>query len=86
MSKQQLNIATAIEEARLELTAAINTITSRYGLPSCLMDGLLASAMAELRKNELAELSLAYQRQQQEREKELVEQFEKESSAEEKKV
>lgn len=78
MSQKQLNIA--IEEARLELTAAINTIQGKYGLPACLLEGLLASALADVRNASKTELSLAYQRQQQEREKELVEQFEKEHS------
>lgn len=76
MKKRSLEVAMA--EAGMELTAAINTIQSKYGLPACLLEGLLASSLAEVRNTSKSELSLAYQRQQQAREKELVEQFEKE--------
>lgn len=78
--KRSLEVALA--EGGAELTSAINAIQNKYGLPACLLEGLLTNALAGVREVVRDELTRAYASQQQEREQELVKQFTKESAEE----
>lgn len=51
---QTLNIA--LQSAKMDLIKSTNLIMQQYGLPACLLDGLLSSIQADIRAQATAEL------------------------------
>lgn len=56
-----------LQSARSEMTAATNQVMKKYGLPPCLMDGILSSLLADIRSESNSELIFDLQRQQEDK-------------------
>lgn len=68
MNNQNINVI--ISNITTQLAATINSLQKQYSLPSCLMDGIISSILAEMRKTELMELTIAHSQESQEHESE----------------
>lgn len=58
----------AMEEAKSEITGAVMRAKYQTGLPSCILDGILSSVLADIRKDACAEIAAAQETQEQPKE------------------
>lgn len=47
----------ALQSARSELIAAVNTVISKYGFPASLIDGIMSSVLVDIKSQVIAELT-----------------------------
>ena len=55
-------------KAKCELNSYVNHLIADYGFPSVVIEGILLSVLADIRDQEVKELSLEIQRQKNDRE------------------
>ena len=47
----------ALQSARSELIAAVNTVISKYGFPASLIDSIMSSVLVDIKSQVIAELT-----------------------------
>lgn len=60
----------AMEEAKNEITGAVVRAKYQTGLPSCILDGIISSILADIRKDACAEIATAQEQPKEEPPKE----------------
>lgn len=57
----------AMEEAKNEITEAVVRAKYQTGLPSCILDGIISSILADIRKDACAEIAAAQEQPKEEK-------------------
>ncbi len=52
----QMPLSVVLQSARMELLKAANSVMQTYGLPPCLMDGIMSGLLADIRAQSSSEL------------------------------